>query len=240
MVHEGRWSGANAVMAQQQCWIDIVVVRKEAERRENVLNAWGYPTESFNFGYFRQMNNCLLTKVDQADHCSTTVWILCKFCMTICWLNPIIWQCYCWIYGTCNLTDFSRDGDGPGMCSCRWSHPNHGSSHWGRFPGFDHLSPSATFAGVFVWIWCCHFLPLSKRSRSGLCANSLSFFILFLGNQPSSQSLGTSTGSWMRWPQSGLVPLIHDGGLSLLKPTQPPSSSPLVWPLSFSSSLPAS
>ena len=49
-----------------------------------------------------------------------------------------------------NPCNFSRDGDGPGTCSCGRSHPNHGSSHWGRFPGFDHLSPSAAFAGVFV------------------------------------------------------------------------------------------
>jgi len=68
----------------------------------------------------------------------------------------------------------------------------------------------------------------------------VSYFIL--GNRPCStaRSLGPSMGSWMCWPRSDLAPPIHDGGFSLLKPTQPRSLSLLVQPPSPSSSSPAS
>ena len=130
------------------------------------------------------------------------------------------------------MPNFSRDTDGPGTCSGGRSHPNHGSRHSGRFPRSISCHPEPCLPRYLFGSNAVVAHRCSELDRS-----LIMFYSLFLSTDrpfSTAPSLGPSTGSWMRWPRSDLVPPMPDGALcwrrerarllSLSLPVQPPSS----------------
>jgi hypothetical protein len=99
---EGIGAGNGLVM-------NLVMVRNREEKRENVLNAWPYPTECFNFGCSGTMKFCEKFFFAEVDLGLTIARLMYDFFLN---LNDYLTTNFCgyfWFYDTRNLADFQSD-----------------------------------------------------------------------------------------------------------------------------------
>ena len=81
------------------------------------------------------------------------------------------------------VTDFSRDGDGPGTCSGGRSHPNHGSRHGTTVPCVDQCHPELPLPGCLFGSNAVAPRRLSSPLRMSLI-DVLMFYIYFIQIDP--------------------------------------------------------